>query len=285
MVAIHLSNRRPCKAELWAEPVKVHTSSSIATFIPPPGLLAPPGLSLGTNSVPDQKYHNDALAYENARLVDENARLQMAALQNQWAAMAWAAHPSGLIPIGTQVNPCQWPLAWHSGHVRSNSGADSTSAGSSGGESEDSGSESEHTTIIMKEIPAEFTRTMLLKLLNNKGFGGFYNFVYIPRSFETQAAYGYAFINFTCSPSATRFRDCFQGFKEWECSSDKKAEVDWASGMQGFKAHVDRYRNSPTMHPNVPDELKPALFLNGVRSEFPPPTKTIQAPRMRRQSR
>lgn len=282
MVAIHLSECVTCRAEMWAEPVKVHMSSS-TSLSPPPGLSAPPGLSL---DVPDQTCRNDALSLRHAQLVEENARLQLAALQNQWAAIAcWAAHSSALVPMGTQVPPCQWPPVWHSGHVRSSSGTDSTSPGSSCGENEDSAAESEQTTMIMKEIPAEFTRTMLLKLLDNHGFGGFYDFVYIPRSFDTQVAYGYAFINFTCSASAVRFQDCFQGFKEWECSSDKEAEIDWATGIQGFEAHVERYRNSPTMHPNVPDELKPALFQNGVRSEFPPPTKTIQAPRKRRQSR
>lgn len=284
MVAIQQPNRRICNTEAWAEPAKVHMSSSTATFGAPPGLAAPPGLSLDAKYALDQTYHNDVLALENARLMNENARLQMAALQNHWAAMAhWAVHPSGFIPIGTQARPCQWPPARHDKHIQSNSGADSTSAGSSCSDSEDSGAESEHTTIIMKQIPAEFTRDMLLKLLNTNGFEGFYDFLYIPRSFDTQTAYGYAFINFTTSASGSRFRDHFQGFKEWECSSDKEAEVDWANGMQGFKSHVDRYRNSPTMHPHVPDELKPVLFQNGVRVEFPPPTKKIQAPRMRRQ--
>ena len=44
------------------------------------------------------------------------------------------------------------------------------------------------------------------------------------------------------------------------------------------EAHVDRYRNSPVMHRDVPDEYKPVIFKNGVRKNFPRPTKKVKAP-------
>ena len=44
------------------------------------------------------------------------------------------------------------------------------------------------------------------------------------------------------------------------------------------QAHVERYRNSPVMHRSVPDEYEPVIFKNGVRKNFPRPTKKVKAP-------
>lgn len=44
---------------------------------------------------------------------------------------------------------------------------------------------------------------------------------------------------------------------------------------------MERYQNSPVMHPDVPDEWKPALFVQGVRVDFPAPTKKVKAPKVR----
>jgi len=53
---------------------------------------------------------------------------------------------------------------------------------------------------------------------------------------------------------------------------------------QGLPAHIDRYRNSPVMHESVEDEYKPAVFSPGTgdRAVFPPPTKKLRVPRIRR---
>jgi len=55
-------------------------------------------------------------------------------------------------------------------------------------------------------------------------------------------------------------------------------EVSWSGPHQGFKAHVERYRNSPVMHRSVPDAYKPIIFQDGVRQDFPRPTRKIKAP-------
>jgi len=50
----------------------------------------------------------------------------------------------------------------------------------------------ERTTIMLRNIPAEFTRDELIKLLDTEGFAGTYDFVYLPVDFAHQAIYGYA---------------------------------------------------------------------------------------------
>lgn len=54
---------------------------------------------------------------------------------------------------------------------------------------------------------------------------------------------------------------------------------------QGREAHVERYRNSPVMHPSVPEPYKPIILQGGERIPFPAPTKMPKAPRNRKLQR
>jgi len=137
------------------------------------------------------------------------------------------------------------------------------------------------TTVMIRNMPNNYTRDMLLELVDEMGFAGTYNFVYLPIDFQTQAGLGYAFINFS---SVTNARMCFsefEGFSDWKVPSEKVCTVTWSSPTQGFEAHIDRYRNSPVMHPSLADDWKPVLFMQGVRVPFPPPTKPLKAPKVR----
>jgi len=142
--------------------------------------------------------------------------------------------------------------------------------------------DSEKTTVMMRNIPNDYTRTMLLKLLDTQGFGGKYDLVYLPIDYHSKVGFGYAFINLISPAEAERFRKHFTDFSKWNVVSQKVCEVCWSSVLQGVQAHIDRYRNSPVMHEAVRDEFKPVLFENGVRISFPKPTKSIRAPRARR---
>jgi len=138
------------------------------------------------------------------------------------------------------------------------------------------------TTIMMRNIPSEFSGHMLLQLLNQHGFKGSYDLVYLPMDYHNKVGFGYAFINFVDATQAERFRYAFEGFHDWGVVSEKVCEVCWSSVLQGVAAHVERYRNSPVMHPSVPDSFKPMLFRNGDRVAFPAPTKTLRPPRLRK---
>merc|ERR1712226_203470 len=98
------------------------------------------------------------------------------------------------------------------------------------------------------------------------------------------AGFGYAFVNFATHDAAVRAKRHFQGYCQWSVPSQKVCEVVWSGPVQGLPAHTERYRNSPVMHDSVPDEYKPVVFVNGNRVPFPPPTKRIRPPRVRRNS-
>lgn len=145
-----------------------------------------------------------------------------------------------------------------------------------------SDSEAQKCTVVMRNVPNQYTRDMLLALIDQHGFAGTYSLVYLPMDFATGMAVGYAFINFNLHCDAVRFQDTFQGFKNWVFKgSSKVCEVNWRDGEDDLPAQIERFRNCPMMHPSVPDDFRPALFHAGSRIDFPPPTQTIRKPRIR----
>lgn len=134
------------------------------------------------------------------------------------------------------------------------------------------------TTVMLRNLPNNYSRSMLMEMLDTEGFLGQYNFFYLPIDFKSGASLGYAFVNLVSQAAVQRFWAEFNGFSRWVLPSHKVCEVAWSAPYQGLAAHLERYRNSPLMHENVPDEYKPVLLVDGVRSEFPPPTKKLRAP-------
>mmetsp|Transcript_26699 Transcript_26699/g.84720 ORF Transcript_26699/g.84720 Transcript_26699/m.84720 type:complete len:396 (-) Transcript_26699:255-1442(-) len=137
------------------------------------------------------------------------------------------------------------------------------------------------TTVMLRNIPNRYTQGMLLALLDEHNFKSNYDFVYLPMDFRNGVNLGYAFVNLLSHQDALRFMEAFQGFARWFFDSAKVCEVSWAHPHQGLHEHVERYRNSPVMHPTMPEEYKPMIFKDGERVPFPAPTKAIRAPKLR----
>jgi len=146
--------------------------------------------------------------------------------------------------------------------------------------------ENEPTTIMLRNLPNDYNRDLLCELLDEEGFSGRYDFVYLPMDFQRWAGFGYAFVNMRDHEAALDAWKHLSGFSEWKVvGSNKICEVCWGSPLQGLVAHRERYRNSPVMHPDVPDHFKPALFEDGQCIPFPAPTQRIRPPRTRRPPR
>jgi len=141
------------------------------------------------------------------------------------------------------------------------------------------------TTVMMRNIPNDYTREMLMKLIDDEGFAGCYRLIYLPIDYASRVSFGYAFVDLATPEDAVRFRSHFEGFTAWDVVSQKVCEVCWSSVLQGVSAHIERYRNSPVMHESVPDEFRPILLVNGTRVPFPSATKSIRAPRARRSTK
>lgn len=66
------------------------------------------------------------------------------------------------------------------------------------------------TTVMMRNIPNNYTREMLMLLMNGQGFKNCFDFLYLPVDFKTETGLGYSFINFNTPEDAERFRTQFQ---------------------------------------------------------------------------
>jgi hypothetical protein len=127
------------------------------------------------------------------------------------------------------------------------------------------------TTLIIRNLPCPVTRDDLLDAMNEKGFEGLYNLVYLPIDFKTHLGMGYAFVNLISEEVTGRFIDAFNGFAQWRFRSMKVCTVEWAL-TQGLHANVERYRNSTLMGDEFPDSFKPVIFVGKKRVPFPEPT-------------
>jgi hypothetical protein len=133
------------------------------------------------------------------------------------------------------------------------------------------------TTVMLRNLPCGFTRNALLEILDNEGFSGMYDLVYVPIDFDRELCKGYAFVNMTDGKCLQRVIEVFNGYSQWSkfsCSSLKVCQAS-LSHTQGLKANIERYRNSAVMGDDVPDIFKPALFAGKRQIPFPKPTKRL----------
>jgi hypothetical protein len=135
------------------------------------------------------------------------------------------------------------------------------------------------TTIMLRNLPKNLTRNSLVAMLDEKHLRGKYDFVYLPQDYKHHVGFGYAFVNFTVASDAESCMTLFEGYSNWPMTSEKVCTVGWSNQEQhGIDAHIERFRNSPVMHADVPDEYKPMIFIEGERLPFPEPTTKIRAP-------
>jgi hypothetical protein len=128
------------------------------------------------------------------------------------------------------------------------------------------------TTVMLRNIPLKYNREALLADLDARGFACGYDFFYLPIDFHTGNCVGYAFINFIDESTVARFRSTYNGL-QLSADSAKICEVSDAKA-QGKLKNIEQYRNSSVM--NMEDRYQPVVFENGVRTEFPPPTRSLK---------
>jgi len=136
------------------------------------------------------------------------------------------------------------------------------------------------TCRMLKNIPNDYKRQDLLALLDANGIS--YDFIYLPIDWKIVpwANVGYAFVNLISTDEAERVEVLLEGFSDWRLSTEEVCEVAWAMpNQQSLHENIERFRNSPVMHPDVDDEFRPVLFESGRRIVFPGPTKRLSRPR------
>lgn len=139
----------------------------------------------------------------------------------------------------------------------------------------------EPTTLMLRNLPRSMTRDALFELFRGQGLADRLDFLYVPTNFEGDENFGYGFVNLTSFEDAEKCRSQMQDFGDWPTPWDQTCNVLSGDTCQGLEALVLRYRNSPVMHESNPDTHKPAIYKDGVRQDFPPPTRPLKKPRPR----
>lgn len=94
---------------------------------------------------------------------------------------------------------------------------------------------------MLKNVPNDYTRDELLRLIDDEGFAGTYDFFYLPVDGDRGLNLAYAFINFVDATTVKSFCSRFSGFKSWRFPSGKRAEVSW-SRVQGLTANIKSFK-------------------------------------------
>jgi len=118
------------------------------------------------------------------------------------------------------------------------------------------------TTIMIRHIPNKYTQALLMEEIEDVGFAGSFDFIYVPIDLETNANKGYAFINFVDTRFAWLFKCIFDDKKMKSFNTLKLVKVVPAA-LQGFDANYEHFscakvsRGDPKARP---------LFLRSAQS-------------------
>lgn len=96
------------------------------------------------------------------------------------------------------------------------------------------------TTWMVRNVPNTYTQHDLMAELDDLGFAGAFDFLYMPVDKSSKASVGYAFVNFIAPSWAARFAAHMQGHKFTRYGKNKEASVAVAY-MQGLAANLAYY--------------------------------------------
>jgi len=115
------------------------------------------------------------------------------------------------------------------------------------------------STLVLQKLPKTLDRASLLAFLDMQGFRGHYDFLYLPLNYKSGLSLGFAFVNFVSNAAAKCAMDRFSSM----------FEVKWSQKRRGLQENIEYYQNTALMSPDMPDEFKPILLVNGLRVDFP----------------
>jgi len=101
--------------------------------------------------------------------------------------------------------------------------------------------EEEFTTLMIRNLPHDLTQMDLIAALDESGFEGAYDFLYMPSNFCSGRGKGYAFINFIQQEAARRF------VSEWHkgvrlCAGRDRGGLSIsAAAVQGREANIRKW--------------------------------------------
>jgi hypothetical protein len=131
---------------------------------------------------------------------------------------------------------------------------------------------SKPNTLVLKNIPVEYTRTGLCEELAKHGFGYAIDFLYLPIKASTGQNVGHCFVNLRTKEVTRDFIDTFQGVQTSEClpafPTTKVCQVCIAE-VQGREANMKKCATASNLKKWEKHEDWQPLFLDDYGARIP----------------
>lgn len=102
-------------------------------------------------------------------------------------------------------------------------------------------------TVMVRQLPRQYTQRMLLQEVIRRGFEGLFDFLYLPYDFKKGINVGYGFVNFTEPEYALQFRDSLDGqFLDKYMRMKGKAVRVHPAQVQGYEANYRHFAHTKT---------------------------------------
>lgn len=101
--------------------------------------------------------------------------------------------------------------------------------------------EEEFTTLMIRNLPHDLTQMDLIEELDENGFQGAYDFLYMPSNFCSGRGKGYAFVNFTQQAAAHRFVSEWHKGLRFGAGRDRGGLSISAAAVQGREANIKKW--------------------------------------------
>jgi len=105
------------------------------------------------------------------------------------------------------------------------------------------------TTMMLKNIPCRKSQEEVMLTIDEEGFGGRYDFFYLPRDVKFRANLGYAFINFITPEDAADFQNKMDGYR-FPNSGSAKACIVVPAHVQGALNNLQAFKRTEVMRSN-----------------------------------
>jgi len=101
------------------------------------------------------------------------------------------------------------------------------------------------TTMMIRNIPNRYNQKEFVREFESLGFGGTFDFLYLPMDRKSHASVGYCFVNFVDGHWAARCAEVFENytFKMQKKGKERTTSVSVAH-LQGLEANILHYKNS-----------------------------------------
>jgi len=116
-------------------------------------------------------------------------------------------------------------------------------------------------TLMIRNVPNRYSQRELICELKSLGFGGTFDFLYVPLDLGTMSNVGYAFVNFTESVWAQKCMEVMQNHRFKRHRQAGKTAAVSVAHIQGLEANLKHYEKSAVNTSRL-RQRRPVLIAN-----------------------